>query len=77
MAHGNERAGEHPDILPGSSQVPLVMFTHMADQMATSYLETNTGNKKPEDVYQGAEPEAVPADPGEFARGRANLRSQL
>ena len=50
-----------------AAKYPLVMFTHMADQMATSYLETNTGNKKPEDVYQGAEPEAVPADPGEFA----------
>lgn len=50
-----------------AEKYPLVLFTHMADQMATNYLETNTGNKKPEDVYQGAEPEAVPADPGEFA----------
>lgn len=44
---------------------PLVLFTHMADQMATSYLETNTGNKKPEDVYLGTEPAAQ--DPEEFA----------
>lgn len=40
-------------------------FTHMADQMATSYLETNTGNKKPEDIYLGTEPAAQ--DPEEFA----------
>ena len=38
---------------------------HMADQMATSYLETNTGNKKPEDIYLGTEPAAQ--DPEEFA----------
>ena len=44
---------------------PLVLFTHMADQMATSYLETNTGNKKPEDVYLGTEPAAQ--NPEEFA----------
>lgn len=33
--------------------------------MATSYLETNTGNKKPEDIYLGTEPAAQ--DPEEFA----------
>lgn len=31
-----------------AEKYPLVLFTHMADQMATSYLETNTGNKKPQ-----------------------------
>lgn len=35
------------------------------NQMATSYLETNTGNKKPEDIYLGTEPAAQ--DPEEFA----------
>lgn len=50
-----------------AAKYPLVMFTHMADQMAISYLETNTGNKKSEDVYQGTEPAAKPADPEEFA----------
>lgn len=54
-----------------AAKYPLVMFTHMADQMATSYLENNTGNKKPEDVYQGTVPEAVPADPGEFAEAES------
>ena len=48
-----------------AEKYPLVLFTHMADQMATSYLETNTGNKKPEDVYLGTEPAAQ--DPEEFA----------
>ncbi len=36
-----------------AEKYPLVLFTHMADQMATNYLETNTGNK--EDVYRGSE----------------------
>lgn len=48
-----------------AEKYPLVLFTHMADQMATSYLETNTGNKKPEDIYLGTEPAAQ--DPEEFA----------
>ena len=42
-----------------AEKYPLVLFTHMADQMATSYLETNTGNKKPEDIYLGTEPAAL------------------
>ena len=51
-----------------AEKYPLVLFTHMADQMATSYIETNTGNKKDEDVYLGSEPATVPAgDPEEFA----------
>lgn len=36
-----------------AEKYPLVLFMHMADQMATNYLETNTGNK--EDVYRGSE----------------------
>lgn len=48
-----------------AEKYPLVLFTHMADQMATSYLETNTGNKKPEDIYLETEPAAQ--DPEEFA----------
>ena len=48
-----------------AEKYPLVLFTHMADQMATSYLETNTGNKKSEDIYLGTEPAAQ--DPEEFA----------
>ena len=48
-----------------AEKYPLVLFTHMADQMATSYLETNAGNKKPEDIYLGTEPAAQ--DPEEFA----------
>ena len=43
----------------------MVITPFEADQMATSYLETNTGNKKPEDIYLGTEPAAQ--DPEEFA----------
>ena len=52
-------------MIQAAEKYPLVLFTHMADQMATSYLETNTGNKKPEDIYLGTEPAAQ--DPEEFA----------
>lgn len=65
MAHGNERSQYHQTYCQAAEKYPLVLFTHMADQMATSYLETNTGNKKPEDVYLGTEPAAQ--DPEEFA----------
>ena len=52
-----------------AERYPLVLFTHMADQMATSYLETNTGNKKPEDIYLGTEPAVQ--DPEEFAEAES------
>ena len=55
-----------------AEKYPLVLFTHMADQMATSYLETNTGNKKPEDIYLGTEPAAQ--DPEEFAEAEPIYR---
>lgn len=65
MAHGNERGQYHPDILPGRREIPVGIVSGVGLQMATSYLETNTGNKKPEDVYLGTEPAAQ--DPEEFA----------
>lgn len=60
-----------------AEKYPLVLFTHMADQMATSYLETNTGNKKPEDIYLGTEPAAQ--DPEEFAEAEplSNRRAAM
>lgn len=68
---GMSEPGNIQTYCQAAAKYPLVLFTHMADQMATSYMETNTGNKKPNDVYMGTEPNAVPANPEEFAEAES------